>query len=461
MNINEAKSKIRNSHFGKKSKKLLNDWINHESLGSVGLGLFEVPPVIESAKGSYLYDCEGKEYLDFLSGFSVSALGNNNEEITKIIIEQSQKLTHYFDFPHPERIKLAQKLCEISGIKGKNSVIFGVTGSDAIELAIRVARYYTGKPYILTAHGDYHGVTYGTMGLTTKGGMHPYFHPARPNMDVGYFPFPHPYRKPDDKYPGYDIKSLRVFQQTLEGKETVYTDGLNNINNVAAILVEPFQSSAGYYIPPKEYLKILREIADRHGMLLIVDEIQNGLGRSGKMWAYEHSRIEPDLICTSKALGGGLPLSAVIGKKNILSKWAPGAHVSTQAGNALACAAGNYVIDKLTSKGFMKQVNRSGEHFFKGLKELQRKYSLIGYVDNCGLYTGVELVRNRKTKEPADSEANYVRDLCVKNGLLFEKGGYYNNRMQLIPPLNVETKTLEKCIEILDQVFQKTTKHFK
>ena len=135
-------------------------------------------------------------------------------------------------------------------------MIFGVTGSDAIELAIRVARYYTGKPYILTAHGDYHGVTYGTMGLTTKGGMHPYFHPARPNMDVGYFPFPHPYRKPDDKYPGYDIKSLRVFQQTLEGKETVYTDGLNNINNVAAILVEPFQSSAGYYIPPKEYLKI-------------------------------------------------------------------------------------------------------------------------------------------------------------------------------------------------------------
>ena len=195
-------------------------------------------------------------------------------------------------------------------------------------------------------------------------------------------------------------------------------------------------------------------------MLLIVYEIQNGLGRSGKMWAYEHSRIEPDLICTSKALGGGLPLSAVIGKKNILSKWAPGAHVSTQAGNALACAAGNYVIDTLTSKGFMKQVNRSGEYFFKGLKELQRKYSLIGYVDNCGLYTGVELVRNRKTKEPADSEANYVRDLCVKNGLLFEKGGYYNNRMQLIPPLNVEIKTLEKCIEVLDLVFQQTTKHF-
>ena len=162
----------------------------------------------------------------------------------------------------------------------------------------------------------------------------------------------------------------------LEGKETPYTDGLYNVNNVAAILVEPFQSSAGYYIPPKEYLQILREIANRHGMLLIVDEIQNGLGRSGKMWAYEHSGIEPDIICTSKALGGGLPLSAVIGKENILSEWSPTAYVSTQAANVLACAAGNYVIDRISSNNFLNDVNKSGNYLFKGLKELKTIESL-------------------------------------------------------------------------------------
>lgn len=329
MDKKEAKKKIKNSHFGIKVKKSLSEWIDQESIGSVGMGLFDVPPVMERAEGPYLYDCDNKQYVDFLSGFSVSAFGNNNEDIRNIIIKQSKKLTHYFDFPHPQRIKLAKKLNDVSGIKEKTNVIFGVTGSDAIELAIRAARYFTGKPYILTAFGDYHGVTYGTAGLTTKGGLHQYFHPVQPNNDTGYFPFPHSYRKPTDKFPGYNLNSLKIFQQMLEGKETPYTDGLYNVNNVAAILVEPFQSSAGYYVPPKEYLQILREIANRHGMLLIVDEIQNGLGRSGKMWAYEHSGIEPDMICTSKALGGGLPLSAVIGKESILSKWSPTAYVST------------------------------------------------------------------------------------------------------------------------------------
>ncbi|SVB75357.1 uncharacterized protein METZ01_LOCUS228211, partial [marine metagenome] len=393
MEKKEAKKKIKNSHFGIKVKKNLSEWIDQESIGSVGMGLFDMPPVMERAEGPYLYDCDDKQYVDFLSGFSVSSFGNNNEDIRNIIVEQSKKLTHYFDFPHPQRIKLAKKLNDVSGIKEKTNVIFGVTGSDSIELAIRAARYFTGKPYILTAFGDYHGVTYGTAGLTTKGGVHQYFHPIRPNNDIGYFPFPHSYRKPTDKFPGYNLNSLKIFQQMLEGKETPYTDGLYNVNNVAAILVEPFQSSAGYYIPPKEYLQILREIANRHGMLLIVDEIQNGLGRSGKMWAYEHSGIEPDIICTSKALGGGLPLSAVIGKENILSEWSPTAYVSTQAANVLACAAGNYVIDKISSNNFLNDVNKSGNYLLKGLKELKTRHPIIGYLDNCGLYTGVELVR--------------------------------------------------------------------
>ncbi|HTO93617.1 MAG TPA: aspartate aminotransferase family protein, partial [Bacteroidota bacterium] len=449
-----------NAPFGEKSKEWARRWVECESFGGVGLGLFDVSPIMESGCGSFLYDADGKEYLDFLSGFSVSALGNNNAEINAIFRKQLDHLTHFFDLPHVERIKLAEKLCRSSRMRGSTKVMFGVTGSDAIELAVRAARYFTGQPYILTAYGDYHGVTYGTMGLTSKGNMQPYFYPVRPNMDVGYFPFPHAYRSPNERYPGFDMGSLKLFEAMLDGKETPYTDGAYGKCNVAAILVEPFQSSAGYYIPPREYLQELRRIADRFGMLLIVDEIQAGLGRSGKLWAFEHSGIEPDMICTSKALGGGLPLSAVIARAEILEDWGPGAHVSTQAANVVACAAGNYIIDVVSSEPFLAGVRESGAYLLERMKDLQARHAIVGYLDNCGLYTGIELVKDRTTKEPASDAAVFVRDQSVKAGLLFEKGGYYHNRLQLIPPLNISRKELDRAAEILDHVFGAAEKEY-
>lgn len=462
LKVNEAilQQRIENSPFGEKSRNWASKWKEYESFGSVGWGLFDVPPIIERAKGAYLYDVDGKEYLDLLAGFSVSSLGGCNEEITRIIQTQAEKLVHYFDFPHVERIKLAEKLCKNSKIKGKTKVAFGVTGSDAIELAVRAARYYTGKPYILTAYGDYHGVTYGTMGLTGKGNMQPYFYPVLPDQTVGYLPCPHDYRKPGDKFPGYDLDSLRCFVRMLESKETPYTDGVNNISNVAAILVSPFQSSAGYYIPPKEYLQELRQVADRFGMLLIVDEIQTGLGRSGKLWAFEHSEIEPDMIATSKALGGGLPLSAVIAREDILKEWGPGAHVSTQAGNVLACAAGNYVLDVVSSKEFLDKVNETGSYFHEGLMDLEKRHQIIGHINVKGIYTGVELVNDRKTKEPAVEASAFVLGRAVAEGLLYEKGGYYHNRMQLIPPLNIERSEIDRAIGIFDKIFGEAEKKF-
>ncbi len=448
--------RIESAPFGEKTKELAKKWAQCESFGGVGWGIFDVTPVMERSKGAYIYDVDGKEYIDLLSGFAVNALGGCNEEITKIIREQAGTLTHFFDFPHVERIKMAQKLIKNSRISGKTRVMFGVTGSDGIELAVRAARYYTGQPYILTAYGDYHGVTYGTMGLTGKGNMQPYFYPVLPDKAIGYFHFPHEYRSE----PGHAMDGIKNFEKLLDGKETPYTDGVNGICNAAAILVSPFQSSSGYYIPPVEYLQELRRIADKFGMLLIVDEIQTGLGRSGKLWAFEHSGIEPDMIVTSKALGGGLPISAVIAKEEILTAWGPGAHVSTQAGNVLACAAGNYVLDMVTDEGFLKKVNESGTYFLDRLKTLQEKHVILGWIDNKGLYTGLELVKDRQTKEPAIQEATFVRDRSLKEGLLFEKGGYYHNRLQLIPPLNIEKVELDRAVEILDRVFGETETEF-
>ncbi len=455
------KARIDKSPLGEKTKELARKWSEYESFGSVGWGLFDVTPIIERGKGAYLYDADGKEYLDLLAGFSVSSLGECNEEITKIIQEQAGKLTHYFDLPHVERIKLAEKLVKNSKIKERTRVAFGVTGSDAIELAVKAARYATGQPYILTAYGDYHGVTYGTMGLTGKGSMQPYFYPILPDKAVGHFHFPYCYRCPYDKeYPGCEIYCIKSFERLLDSKESPYTDRVNGINNVAAILVETFQSSAGYYIPPIEYLQELRRITNKFGMLLIVDEIQTGLGRSGKLWAFEHSEIEPDMIATSKALGGGLPLAAVIAKSDILTEWGPGAHLSTQAGNVLACAAGNYVLDVVSSEEFLKKVNETGAYFLDGLQELEKQHKIIGHIDNKGIYTGVELVNDRETKEPAAEASTYIRDRAVEEGLLYEKGGYYHNRMQLIPPLNIARSELDEVISIFDKIFGEAEEKF-
>ena len=254
---------------------------------------------------------------------------------------------------------------------------------------------------------------------------------------------------------------MKSFERLLDSKESPYTDGANGINNVAAILASPFQSSAGYYIPPVEYLQELRRIADKFGMLLIVDEIQTGLGRSGKLWAHQHAGIEPDMIVTSKALGGGIPIAAVIARAEILEEWGPGAHVSTQAGNVLACAAGNYVLDVVSSPDFLKKVNETGGYFMDGLNELTQKHPIIGHIDNSGIYIGIELVNNRETKDPAAEASTFIRDRCVEEGLLYEKGGYYHNRMQLIPPLNVSRGDLDRVLAIFDKVFGEAEKKFK
>lgn len=452
--------RVEDAPFGPKGKEYGRKIVENESYGGMGWGLFNMAPMIERAEGSILYDADGKEYIDMLSGFAVSNLGNCEENITKILQEQAGKLVHYFDLPHPERVKLAEKLNKYSRISGPTKVAFGVTGSDGIELAVRAARYYTAKPTILVAYGGYHGVTYGTMGMTSKGNMQPNFYPVTPDQHVGFFHMPHDYRKPTDEYSGFDMDAIRMLERALDGKETPYIDGFSGCGSVAAILVEPFQSSAGYYIPPKEYLQELRRICDKFGILLILDEIQAGLGRSGKLWAFEHSDIEPDMIVTSKSLGGGIPISAVIAKEEILMEWAPAAHVSTQAGNVLACAAGNYFLETVADPAFLAEVVKKGEYFLKGFQKLQEKHPSLGYIDNKGLYTGLEFVKDRKTKEPAAEATTYMRDIGMREGIVFEKGGYYHNRIQLIPALNIPEKVMDGTFAIFDTIIGEAEKKF-
>lgn len=465
----EINQRIESAPFGEKAKAWSRRWLDVESYGQVGLALFNLPPIVERSEHDILIDVDGKEYVDLLAGFSVSALGGCNEEITRVIREQAGKLVHYFDFPHPERIKLAERLTELAPIcGGKARVAFGVTGADAVELAVRAARYYTGRPFILTAFGDYHGVTYSTMALTGKGGMWPYFYPILPqDSGVGYFPFPYPYQSPFGRSPSGEsdeswcLKRLEdYFEYFFQSKESPYREVKSNITNVAAFLVEPFQSSAGYIIPSPGYLRLLRRLADKYGILLIVDEIQTGLGRTGKLWGCQWDGVEVDMLVTSKALGGGIPLSAVVAGAEILEAWGVGAHVSTQAGNVLACAAGNKVLEIITREGFLEEIQERGDHFVSALTELQQRHPLIGHIDAKGIYIGLELVRDHETREPAADEATFILNECVREGMVFEKGGYFHNRFQLIPPLTIRKSTIDRAIEIFDHAFAAAERHF-
>jgi 4-aminobutyrate aminotransferase-like enzyme len=443
-------ARIDTSPFAEKTR----DWARRaalvESTGNVGWGLFPVTPVIERGEGSLLFDADGKEYIDLISGFSVSGLGNCFPPVTEAIREQAGKLTHFFDFPHPQRIRLAERLGELSGIEGETRVLFGTTGSDAVESAVKAARFYTGKPYVLVAKGDYHGATYGTIGLTSRRGMNTAYFPSGTASNVGFFGFPHQYRAGLEEYGGYGMEALEELERSLSGSYSPYADGASNL--VAAILVEPYQSSAGYYIPPLDYLKQIRHICDKYGLLLIIDEVQTGLGRTGKLWGYEHSGIKPDIIAISKTLGGGLPLSAVVARSEILSGWKATAHINTQAGNAVACAAAHVVLDTITASGFLDEVNRRGQRFKAGLEQIAAAHPSLGYIDHQGLYLGLEFVLDPLKKTPAVDLVADIRTSGLAEGLLLDHGGYYGNRIPLIPALNIPDALIDATLEKLERL---------
>ncbi|MDR2163344.1 MAG: aspartate aminotransferase family protein [Clostridiales Family XIII bacterium] len=452
--ISEAdlESRVGAAPFGDRTKALALSAVQFESLGSVAWGLFPAAPVMVRGQGSLLWDADGKEYIDLLSGFSVSNFGNCHPRITEAICKQAGTLTHYFDLPHEGRVRLAERLCSLAGIRGGNAkVLFGTTGSDGVENAVRAARFFTGKPYILTAKGDYHGATFGTIGLTSRAGINATYSPGGATGNIGFFGFPHEYRAGLSEYGNSGMEALAELERDLSGGFSPYADASGNLN-VAAILAEPFQSSLGYYIPPRDYLKELRRICDRHGLLLIIDEVQTGLGRTGRLWAYDHSGIEPDILVTSKTLGGGLPLSAVVARADILSQWVPTAHINTQAGNAVACAAANTVLDMLEEPGALDDVTKRGAYFKEGLDRIARTHPSLGYIDHESIYLGLEFVSDPVKKTPASELVSRIRAFGLREGLLLDQGGYYGNRIPLIPALNIPYELIDRTLETLEAV---------
>jgi 4-aminobutyrate aminotransferase-like enzyme len=443
--------RVDRSPFGPKSKQILREHVRNESTGQVGFALFDCPPAIVRGEGARVWDADGKEYVDMLAGFSVSNAGHCHPAVTAAVAAQAGRLLHYFDLPGEPRERLASRLARLAPGPGAKRVVFGTTGADAVDLAIRLARWYTGAPVILSTYGGYHGTTGATLPATAKGGMWAYHYPVLP-ADSGHakIPFSYPYRCPAGAAPEHCAEACLEFtRRMLLGKESPFTEHRAGVSNVAAVLLEPMQASAGYIIPGDGYLRGIAELCDEFGFLLIDDEIQAGMGRTGRMWACEHEGVIPDMILASKGLASGLPISAVITAGEIAASWGPGAHVGTFTATPLACSAANATLDIYESEQLVKRAADLGDYFRDQLEGLQQRHPILGWIDARGLFIGLEFVRDRATKEPAAEEAGWMLDFCVREGLLFEKGGYYYNRFQLIPSLVVDKELIDRAVDIL------------
>lgn len=438
-------NRINKGPYGPKSKEFLKKSIEYEALSNIYFLMYEFPPVISRGKNSTIWDVDGKEYIDLVSGFAVHNIGHCHPKVVEAIKRQSERLTAWCAMPNEFRLKLAMKLVELAPGKSKKKVHLLTTGSDGVEFAMRLARFYKSKSQILVFQGCYHGVTEGTLGATT----HPVYRAHDPFLQTAGFvhvPYAYCYRCAFGKeYPGCGLQCTKYIEDLLKHQ--------SGFDCPAAILAEPMLGAGGYIIPPKEFLSELRRITNKYDLLLIIDEVQTGWCRSGKMWACQYSDIEPDLMVVGKSMGGGLPISAVIGKEEIMDSMSPGGFMSTFGGTPLSCAASLAAIEVMEEEKLDVRAREMGSYFAKKISDLAEQHRLIGNINGRGLFIGIEIVRDKKTKEPGTKKAAVVATECQKRGLLCERGGLYDNILKVICPLTIEKEQIDKAISIFDKSF--------
>lgn len=452
-----------NPAIGPKNREGLNEFLTYETPGSCLYTKWSNPPIIERGLGNKVWDVDGTEYIDCITGMSSMNIGHGDPRVAEVMKEQYLTLSHWFDFPTPERLKLVKRLCEITPGDFEKRVWLGLSGADALDAILRLVRYHTKKTQIISFYGGYHGQNIGTMGLTTKAGMYRWYNPMPP-ADSGINRFPYAYGYRDFYGATDDAESARLAVEAIDkvlcSGENVMANYPLGINNVAAVIVEPMQCSAGYIMPHPDFLRGLRELCDKHGILLVFDEIQTGMGRTGKMWGSEHSGVVPDLMAVGKALGGGVPVSAVIGRAEIFEELAPGMSSNTYAGYALGCAVANKVLDIFEEDNLVEKCAATGEYMAPILQAYMDRHPMVGNFSQVGVFLGIEYVKDRETKEPALEETIALCDALRDEGLLAQRNGYYGNRMSFLPPINISNADVDEMFEILDRVTTKVERQF-
>ena len=402
------------------------------------------PLVAKRGRGIRIEDADGNEFLDFAAGIAVASTGHCHPEVVAAIQKQAAELIHISgtDFYNEPLTQLAEKLSAIAPMRGPHKVFYGNSGAEAIECALKLARYHTGRQHIIAFLGAFHGRTMGALSLTaSKPQQKRRFAPLVPG--VTHVRYPYAYRGCSGGAQEEEAFSLgcarfieeKLFKSVLPAEE------------VAAIFVEPIQGEGGYVVAPDNFMRELRGICDRHGILLVVDEVQSGAGRTGKWWAIEHTGVEPDIVCMAKGIASGMPLSVCMSRAEIMD-WAPGSHASTFGGNPVSIAAALATLDILSREG-MANAGRVGGMMLERLNGWKKTHPLVGDVRGRGLMIGVELVKDKATREPATAVRNRVETLAFERGLMVLGCG--ETTLRICPPLIVSEQEATVALDILEE----------
>jgi len=397
--------------------------------------------VAEKAKGSWIYDMNGDAYLDLAVGIAVNNVGHCHPRVVEAIQKQCAELIHTSVTVHHKRyIELAEKLVEITP-KTLDSVFLANSGAEAVEGAIKMARYITGRPGVIVFKGSFHGRTMFTTALTTSKLYYREKYEPLPSS-IFTVPFPYVYRSHFKNDPEACVKHCLAELDDLFHR-------IVHPEQVAAILIEPVQGEGGYVVPPKGFISALRNIADEHGILLIIDEVQSGFGRTGKMFAIEHEQVEPDIMLMAKGIAGGMPLSGFISRRELTHKWKPGRHGSTFGGNPVSCAAALATIGVIQEEGLVERSATKGGQMIKELQSMTKDMPHVGEVRGRGMMIGIEF--NDRDGNPSKEIAERVAEKCLEQKMLVLTCGHQGQVIRLIPPLTISDSEIEKAMDILSK----------
>ena len=400
------------------------------------------PFVMDHGKGSEVWDVDGNRFLDFMAGIAVTSTGHAHPKVVKAIQEQAEQFLHISsDFYHVKWIELAEKLDEIAPFNEAAVSFMTNSGTEAVETAIKLARYHTGRSNFIGFTGAFHGRTMGAVTFTaSKPAYHGGFYPLM--NGVVHAPFPNPYRPVLERKAGEDYGEtvVRYIEDQILGH-------ILPPDEVAGILVETIQGEGGYIVPPPGFYPALRKLCDKYGILLMVDEVQSGMGRTGKWWAIEHFGIEPDIVTAAKGIASGMPLGACIARQSVMD-WERGSHGNTYGGNPLACAAALATLE-LIQDGYLANAAEVGQYTIDALEEIQARHPSIGDVRGIGLMIGVDFVKDRKSKEPAKELADRVVDLAFERGLLTLGCG--KSVIRVAPALSISKTEVDEGLTIFEE----------
>jgi len=409
----------------------------------------DYPLVAKIGRGAMIEDVDGNTFLDFAAGIAVCATGHCHPEVVAAIQKQASELIHMSgtDFYYPNLVELAEKLASIAPGKTPKRVYFGNSGAEAIEAAIKLVKYHTKRDKLIAFHGAFHGRTMGALSLTASRSIQ---RKGFGTLLSGVFHMPFP-----DTYRGtYGIRPESASADCLSYLENELFRRRVDPEEVAGIFIEPIQGEGGYLPAPADFLQGLQRICRKYGIMFVADEVQSGMGRTGKWWASDHAGIEPDIICTAKGIASGMPLSAIIARADVMN-WVPGAHASTFGGNPV-CIAASIATLGLLERQYMANAARMGDYIMKRTADWTEKHKIVGQVRGKGLMIGIEFVRDQKTKEKATDLRNKLVQMAFHKGLLVLGSG--DTTLRLCPPLlideaqaNFALDTLEACITELER----------